>query len=257
MAETTEVCSPNDDIVAIFSNLDADLPSLGPFSSAVSFDPEVIFLSLPNSPTPYTSSPGSIDEQESPDSTSTIGASANNPTVEVPPTVGVQLLSDNSNEDQHEPPPAYSFPTDDSPVLSRPNQFKHRAETANSVNSRHRREHFTSKPTAIIRPRIKSRLRYRLKPEFDAWGIIFGDNQRQQLTIHYSENILAIPATCSSPTGCHCSPSLKTLAMLLFKTRSSPFSFPPEAPIQFSSFFQRGELSRYRERSILRKDAVF
>ena len=193
MAETTEDCSSHDNIFAIFSNLDAGLRPLGPSSPdrlvrpsspAVPTDPEVIVISPPKSPVQYLSNPVSTDGQYSPDSTSTIEASENDITVEVPPTADVQILGDHSIEDQQEPPPAYPFPPDGILVLSRPNQFKHRTETANLVNSRqHRREQFASKPTAIIRPRINSRLRYGLKSELDSWKTIFWDNQRKELTI--------------------------------------------------------------------------
>ena len=176
LAATTEDCSSNDNIFALFSNLDVDLRSLGPlspdklvrFSSpAVSTDPELEVILPPNSLATYLPNSVSTNEQYSPDPTSTIEASDKDTTVEVP-TADIELLADNSNEEQHEPPTACSFPTDSSPVLSRPNQFKHRAETANLVNSRkHRREYFASKPTAIIGPRINSRLRYCLKQEFD------------------------------------------------------------------------------------------
>ena len=144
MTETTKDCSSNDTIFAIFSNLDANLRSLGlispdklvPLSSpVVSIDPEVMVTSPQNSLATYLPNSASTNEQYSPDPTSTIEASDNDITVEVP-TADIQLLTDNSNEEQHEPPPAYSFPTEISPVLSRPNQFKHRAETANLVNSR-------------------------------------------------------------------------------------------------------------------------
>jgi len=184
MAETTEDCSSNDDFLAVFSNLDADLRSLASCNPAVSTDPEVIFISPPNSPLTHLPNQVSNDEPLSPDSTSTIEACDNDPTSEVSSTAGVQFLADDSNEDQHELPPAYSFPTDCSPLLSRPNHFKHCAETDNSVHSRqHRNDSFASKPTAIIRPRINSRLRYGLKPEFNSWEIIFWDNQRKELTI--------------------------------------------------------------------------
>ena len=182
--QTTEDYSPNDNIFAIFSNLDAHLQSLGPCSPAVSTDPEITVISPPNSLATCLPNSPANDEQYSPDLIFTIEASDIDLTVEIPPTVGVLLLVDNSNEEQHEPPSAYPFPIDGSPVLSRPNQFKHRAETINSVNSpQHRREHFASRPTAIIRPRINSRFRYGLKPEFDSWEVIFRDNQRKQLTI--------------------------------------------------------------------------
>ena len=191
-AETTEDCSSDDNIFAILSNLDAGLRPLGrstpdklvrPASPAVSTDPEVIVISPPNSPTTYLPNSASTNEQHRLDSTSNIEASDIDITVEVQ-TADIKLLRDNSNEEQHEPPLTYSFPTDSSPVLSRPNQFKHRAETANLVNSRqHRRKHLASKPTAIIQPRINFRLRYGLKSEFDSWEIIFWDNQRKELTI--------------------------------------------------------------------------
>ena len=104
--------------------------------------------------------------------------------MEVSPTTSAQFSANDNIEDQHLPPPTYSFPADCSPVLSRPNQFKHRTETANSFSSRqNRREQVTPKPTAIIRPRITSRPRYSLKPKFDSWEIVFWDNQRKELTI--------------------------------------------------------------------------
>ena len=121
MVETTKDCFPNDHIFAIFSNLEAVLPSLGPSSTPVSTNPEVSILSPPNFSKPYPSNPASTDEQESHESTSTIEASANDPTVEIFPTTGVQVLADNIIEDQHEPPPSYSFPTDGSSLLSHPN----------------------------------------------------------------------------------------------------------------------------------------
>ena len=237
-AENTEDCSSQDNVFAIFSILETDLQSLGPSSPAVFTDPEKIVISPPNSPVTYLPNPASTDGQYSFDSTSTIEASDNDLAVEVQPTVGVQLLVDKSNEDQHEPPTAYSFPTDGSPVLSHPNQLKHRAETTNLVNSRqHRREHFASRPTAKVRPRINSRHRYSLKPEFESWKFIFRDNQSKALTIQNTSLPSHLPSTCGSPTGCHCSPSLKTLAMLLFKTQSSHFFPSPEPPHQISSSF--------------------
>ena len=187
MAEITENCSSKDDILAVFSNIDADLQSLGPCSPVVSTDSEVIFISPPNSPLILLPNQISNDEPVSPDSTSTIEASENDPAVEASSTAGVQFIADDTNEYQHELPPAYSFPTDCSSILSRPNQFKRRAETVNSDHSRqHRHNSFASKPTALIRPPINSQLRYGLKPEFNSWQIIHWDNQRKELTIRNS-----------------------------------------------------------------------
>ena len=184
MAEITEDCSSNDDILAVLSNIDADLRSLAPCNPAVSTDPEVIFISPPTSPVTHLPNQVSNDEEVSPDSTSTIEASNNDPAVEASSTAGVQSIADDTNEYQHELPPAYSFPTDCSPLLSRPNQLNHRAKTANSAHGdQHHNDSFASKPTAIIRPRINSLLRYGLKPEFNSWEIILWDNQRKELTI--------------------------------------------------------------------------
>ena len=184
MAETTEDCSSNDDILAVSSNLDADLRSLAPCSPAVSTDPEVIFTSPSNSPLTHLPNQVSNDEPVNPDSTSTIEAGDNDPAVEASSTADAQFLAHDSNEDQQELPPAYSFPTDCSPLPSRPNQFNHRGETADSVHShQHCNDSLASKPTAIIRPRIKTRLRFSLKPEFSSWKIIFWDNQRIELSI--------------------------------------------------------------------------
>ena len=184
MAEITKDCSSNDDILAVFSNIDADLRSLAPCNPAVSTEPEVIFISPPTSPVTHLPNQVSDDEPVSPDSTSTNEASNNDPAVEASSTAGVQFIADDTNEYQHELPPAYSFPTDSSPLISRPNQFKHHAKTANSVHShQHRNDSLVSKPTATIRPWINSRLRYGLKPEFNSWEIIFSDNQRKELTI--------------------------------------------------------------------------
>ena len=197
MSETTEDCSSGDNIFAIFSNLDADLrplepPSpdtlLRPPSRVVSTDPEVIVTSSPHSPVTYISSPVSTDGQHSPDSTSTIEASENDITIDILLPAEKELLANNSNEEQHELPSAYPLPTDCSPLLSCPNQFKHRAKTANSVHShQHHNDSLASKPTAIIRPRINSRLRYGLKPEFNSWEIILWDNQRKELTIQNTD----------------------------------------------------------------------
>ena len=254
MEETTEICSSNDNIFAIFTSIDADLPSLGPFSPAVSIDPEVVNISPPKFPPLYLSKPGSTDEQYSPESTSTIKASDNDLTVEAPSTAGAQFRADNNNQDQHEPPPAYSFSIDGSRVLLRPNQFKHRVETANLVKSRKEsREHFASRPTAINRPRINSRLRYSLKPEFDSWETVFRDKQRKQLTI---ENTSLPSQRLVVPLQAVTFFSIKTLARLLFKTQSSHF-FPPEPHNKISASFQRGELSCYRQRPNLTKDAIF
>ena len=175
MAQTTEDCSSIDYILAVFSNLDADLRPLAPSNPVVSTDPDVIFISPPTSPLTHLPNQVSNEEPVSPDSTPTIEASDNVPAVETSRTAGVQFLADDTNEDQHELPPAFSFSTDCSPLLSRPNQFEHRAKTANSIHSRqHRNDSFASKPTAIIRPQISSRLRHGLKPEFKSWDIIFG-----------------------------------------------------------------------------------
>ena len=184
MAETTEDCFSNDNTLAVFSNLDADVRALAPWSPAVSNDPEVIFISPPTSPLTHLANQVSNDEPVSPDSTSTIETSDDDPALEDSSTAGIQSLADGSIEDQHDFPPTYSFPTKCSPLLSRPNQFKCRAETVNSVHSpQHRKDSSASKPTAIIRPRINSLLRYGLKPEFNSWEIIFWDNQRKELAI--------------------------------------------------------------------------
>ena len=161
MAAAIEDYFPNDNIFAISSNLDAALQSLGPSGPAATPDLEIMVISPPNSPPTHLPNSASTDEQYSPDSSSTIEASDSDLTVEAPPTAGVQFLANNSDEVQHEPPPADSFPVDVSPLLSRSNQFKHRAETTSSVNSRqHRRKNFVSRPTAIIRPRINTRPRF-------------------------------------------------------------------------------------------------
>ena len=84
MTETTEDCSSNDNIFAIFSNLDADLRSLGPLSPdilvqlsspAVSTDPEIMIFSPPNSLPTYLPNSASTNEQYSADPTSNIEAS--------------------------------------------------------------------------------------------------------------------------------------------------------------------------------------
>ena len=183
MAETTKDCS-SDDTLAVFSNQDAGLRSWAPCSRAVSTDSEVIFISPPTSPLKHLPNQASNDDQVSPDSTPTIEAGDNDPAVEASSTTDAPFLADDSNEDQHEPSPASSFPTDCRPLLLRPNQFKHGSETAHSVHScQHRNDFFATKPTASIRPQINSRLRYGLKPEFNSWEIIFWDNQRKELTI--------------------------------------------------------------------------
>ena len=193
MAEITEDCSSKDDILAVLSNIDADLRSLAPCNPAVSTDPEVIFISPPTSPVTHLPNQVSDDQPVSPDSTSTIEVKNNDRAVEASSTAGVQFIADDTNEYQHELPPAYSFPTDCSPLLSRPNQFNHRAKTANSVHSdQHHNDSLASKPTAIIRPRINSLLRYGLKPEFNSWEIILWDNQRKELTIQNT----ALSAQC-------------------------------------------------------------
>ena len=184
MAQITKDCSFNDNIFAVFSNLDADLRSLAPCNPVISNDLEVIFISPPASLVTHLPNEVSDDEPVSPDSTSTIEASDNDSAVEASSTAGVQFIADDTNEYQHELPLDCSFPTDCSPLPSRPNQFKRRAETVNSEHSRqHCHDSFASKPSAIIRPRINSRLRYGLKPEFNSWEIIFWDNQQKELTI--------------------------------------------------------------------------
>ena len=184
MAETTKDCSSNDDILAVFSNLDADLRSVAPCNPAISTDPDVMFISPPTSLLMLLPNQISNEEPVSPDSISTIEAIDIDPAIEASSTAGVQLIADDNNEYQQELPPADSFPTDCSPHLSRPNQFKHRAKTANSVHShQHHNDSLASKPTAIVRPRINSLLRYGLKSEFNSWEIIFWDNQRKELTI--------------------------------------------------------------------------
>ena len=193
MTKTTEGCSSHDNIFAIFSNLDSDSQPFGPSrpdelarpsSPAVSTDPEVMFTSPPSSPLTHFPNQASTAEPGSPDSTSTIEARDDDPAVEVSSTPSAPFSATDNIEDQHGPPSTYSFPADCSPVLSRPNQFKHRTETANLFSSRqNRREQVTPKPTAIIRPRINSRPRYSLKPKFDSWEIVFWDNQRKELTI--------------------------------------------------------------------------
>ena len=193
MTKTTEGCSSHDNIFAIFSNLDSDSQPFGPSSPdelvrpsspALSTDPEVMFISSPSFPLTRLPNQVSNDEPVSPDSTSTIEASDNDPAVEVSSTTDVQSSANDNIEDQQGPPPTYSFPTDCSPVLWRPHEFKDRTETANLVNShQNRREQVAPKPTAIIRPRINSRPRYSLRPEFNSWEIIFWDNQRKELTI--------------------------------------------------------------------------
>ena len=70
MAETTKDCSSNDDILAIFSNIGADLRSLGPSSPVLSNDQKVIILSPPNFPI-YLINLASIDERDSFNSAST------------------------------------------------------------------------------------------------------------------------------------------------------------------------------------------
>ena len=82
MTETTENCSSDDNILAVFSNLDADLRSLAPCNPALSTVPEVIFISPPISPVTHLPNKVSDDEPVSLDSTSTIEACDNDPTVE-------------------------------------------------------------------------------------------------------------------------------------------------------------------------------
>ena len=168
MAETTEDCSPSDDIPTVFSDLHADLRSLAPCSPAVPTDLEVIFFSPPIFVT-HLSNQVSNDKIVNPDSTFTFEASNKDPAVETSSTAPVQFLSDDTNEDQKRTPPTYSFPTDCGRLLWRPNQFQHHAETASSVHSRQQcNDSSPFKPTAIIRPQISSRLRYGVRPEFNS-----------------------------------------------------------------------------------------
>ena len=109
LAETTEDCSSNDDNLAVFSNLDADLRSLAPCSPTISTDPDVIFISPPTSPMMFLPNQISNEEPVSPDSTSTMEASDNDTAVEVSSTSGVQFIADDTNEYQHELPPLIPF----------------------------------------------------------------------------------------------------------------------------------------------------
>ena len=197
MAEPTEDCFSNDYILAVFSNLDADSLPLAPSNPDVSTDPDVIFISPPISPLTHLPNQISNDKAVSPGSTSTTETSDSDSAVEASSAVGVQFMVDDTNEYQDERPPAYSFPTDCSPLLLRPNQFKLRAKTANSVYChQHHNDSLASKPTAIIRPRINSLLRSGLKPEFNLWAIIFWDNQRKELTF---QNTLCLPNVSRFP----------------------------------------------------------
>ena len=108
MTETTEDCSSRDNIFAFFSNVDVDLQILGSSSPAVSTEPEIMVISPPNSLATYFPNSASTNEQFSLDPTYTLEASDNDITVEVP-TADIQFLADDSNEDQHEPPSAFSF----------------------------------------------------------------------------------------------------------------------------------------------------
>ena len=197
MAQTTEDWSFNEDILAVFSNPDAHLRSLAPCSRTLSTDPDVIFISPPTSPLTLLPNQIANDEPVSPDSTSTIEASDNDPAVEASTTAGVHFIADDTNEYQNELPPACSFPTDCSPLLSCPNQIKHHAKTANSVHShQYHNDSLASKPTANIRPRINYLLRHGLKTEFNSWEMIFWDNQRKELTIRiqlYLPNASRLP----------------------------------------------------------------
>ena len=112
MAQITKDCSSNVDILAVFSNLDADLRSLAPCSPTISTDPDVIVISSATSPLTFFPNQISNDEPVSPDSNSTIEASDKDPAVEASSTAGVQFIADDTNKYQHELPPAYSLPTD-------------------------------------------------------------------------------------------------------------------------------------------------
>ena len=94
LAESTEDCSFIDDILAIFSTIDADLSSLGPASPALSTDPEITILPPPIFQT-YLTNPGLIDKQDSFEFTFTSKAGDTDPTVEIASTAGVQILTDN------------------------------------------------------------------------------------------------------------------------------------------------------------------
>ena len=109
MAATTEGCSSNDDILVVFSNIDAGLRSLATCSPAVSADPAVKFISPPASPSRHLPDQVSNDEPVSLDSISTIDASDNDPAVEASSTAGVLFAGDDSNEDQHKLSPPLPF----------------------------------------------------------------------------------------------------------------------------------------------------
>ena len=229
MAETIDDCFSNDNTLAVFSYLDADLRLLAPRNPAVSTNPDVVFIPPPISPVTHPPNQVSDDEPVSPDSTSTIEASDNYLAVEASSTAGVQLFADGTNEYQHELSPAHSFPSDCSPLPSRPNQFKPRAETVNSVHShQHHNDSLPSKPTANIRPRINSLLCYGLKPEFNSWEIILWDNHRKELTIQntaLSTQCITVPQEAVA--------ALPHLGFQLFYRVHPSFSLEPQNQFLF------------------------
>ena len=118
--------------------------------------------------------------------------------------------------------------------VNQPNQFEHHAETVNSVHSRqHGNDCSASKPTAIIRPRLHSRLRYGLKPEFNSRELIFCDSQRKELTIH--ETALSTQFSRVPHEAVTALPHLRLQDLwncCLSQTRPSPSFFSLETPNQ-------------------------
>ena len=164
MAETTEDCFFQVYILAVFSNLDADSGSLAPCSPAVSTDPEVMFISPPTSPLTHLLNQVSNDEPVSPDSTSTLEASDTTPQLKLH-----QLEACNSSQTRvmrintsFDPPIPFQ------PIVAPFSRTALSFNTAPRLLIQSKATNtatilLASKPTAIIRPRINSRLRYGLK----------------------------------------------------------------------------------------------
>ena len=260
MTETTEDCSSHDNIFAIFSNLDSDLRPLDPSSpdelvrpssAAVSTDSEVMFISPPTSPLMLLPNQISNDEPVSPDSTSTVEASDSDPAVEASPTAGVQC-ADGTNEYQHELPPAYSFPTDCTPLLPRPNQFEHRTKTANSVhNYQHRSDSLVSKPDSSYSTtdQLPTSLWLETRVQLLANYPLGQPTERTD----YSESSFVYPMHHGSPRSCCCLSSFRTLISLdaFFKLYPVPPSFPLSPKSNFVPFHYRSNLTKNRSFMIL------
>ena len=174
----------SDDSLLALTDLEFDFPTLTPSTLGQPIEPIVTFLLIPSITIP--SNLASPDEQSDSVSTtqglSTVCSITTATIDQLQPLTIIYSVGDGRSKITSSRKKIRNQSKQKRRSLQRPANKNNNSRDRLTIAQQHRREQFARLARAVKCPRFNSHLRYRLRPDFSSWDLLFWDSQRQEFT---------------------------------------------------------------------------